>query len=200
MSAVKSPIRKITRWPSCWKCRILRSSTVCPRWRSGVDGSKPVLTVSGSPVRAERSSLARSCASSTKSTAPRVSSSIWSATGGDSRLAEAGLRSLGGQPTRGAGPPPRLPPRAAPCAGARGHSRACLPAPLLAQERVVRVVAGPSGRGAGQQLAGGDDAGVAGEGEALRGGVAVDDEVEAAAGGGGHRRGETAERQAERGG
>jgi len=61
---------------------------------------------------------------------------------------------------------------------------------------------GPGGLpgGPGEQLAGSHDAGVAGEGEALGGGVTVDREVEAAAGGGGHRCAEAAEGEPEGGG
>ena len=54
---VKSPMRKTTRWPSSWKWRILRKTTVWPRWRSGADGSKPTLTRSGLPLLRERSSF-----------------------------------------------------------------------------------------------------------------------------------------------
>src|ERR1035441_9259429 len=39
---VKSPIKKTTVCPRRWKCRIFRNTTVCPRCRSGVDGSKPI--------------------------------------------------------------------------------------------------------------------------------------------------------------
>src|SRR5688572_27372675 len=46
---VKSPIRNTTRCPICWKCRVLRMTTVWPRWMSGAVGSKPTFTVSGLP-------------------------------------------------------------------------------------------------------------------------------------------------------
>src|SRR5437016_2791186 len=60
-----------TRWPSSWNSRILRMSTVWPRWMSGAVGSKPTLTVSGRP----RPSLARRAPSVTTSTHPFVSRS-----------------------------------------------------------------------------------------------------------------------------
>jgi hypothetical protein len=66
--AVKSPITNTTRWPPSWKCRILRRSTVCPRWMSGAEGSKPTLTVSG-----PRASLRERSSESMRSTAPRAS-------------------------------------------------------------------------------------------------------------------------------
>ena len=46
---VKSPIRKITWCPRSWNWRILLSSTVCPRCRSGAVGSNPALTRRGRP-------------------------------------------------------------------------------------------------------------------------------------------------------
>ena len=65
---VKSPIRKMTRWPRSWKCFIFRIRTVWPRWMSGAVGSKPTLTVSGRPS----ASLALSASAVTTSTAPLV--------------------------------------------------------------------------------------------------------------------------------
>ena len=44
---VKSPIRKMTSWPSSWNWRSLLISTVWPRCRSGAVGSKPALIRSG---------------------------------------------------------------------------------------------------------------------------------------------------------
>ena len=54
---VKSPIRKITWWPRSWNCRILLSSTVWPRCRSGAVGSKPALMRSGRPSLSARLEL-----------------------------------------------------------------------------------------------------------------------------------------------
>ena len=64
---VKSPMRKMTRCPSCWKCRILRSSTVCPRWRSGAVGSKPSLMRNLRPL----ASFFANSSSTISSSAPR---------------------------------------------------------------------------------------------------------------------------------
>ena len=71
---VKSPMRKITRWPSCWKCRIFRMTTAWPRWMSGAVGSKPTLIVSGFP----RCSLARRSFFSMRSTVPFARNATWS--------------------------------------------------------------------------------------------------------------------------
>ena len=67
---VKSPMRKTTRCPISWKCFILRMTTVWPRCRSGAEGSKPTLIVSGFEVPRERSSFARSSSARMISTAP----------------------------------------------------------------------------------------------------------------------------------
>src|ERR1043165_9405098 len=65
---VKSPMRKMTRCPSSWKCFILRMTTVWPRWMSGAVGSKPTLMVSGFP----RPSFALRSLRSMRSTAPDI--------------------------------------------------------------------------------------------------------------------------------
>src|SRR2546427_6218458 len=67
---VKSPMTKTTRCPRSWKCFILRSTTVCPRCRSGAEGSKPTFTVSGEPAFCERASLASRSSGRMMSTAP----------------------------------------------------------------------------------------------------------------------------------
>ena len=54
---VKSPIRNITLCPMFWKCLILRSSTVCPRWISGAVGSKPAFMLRGVFSRSDFSSF-----------------------------------------------------------------------------------------------------------------------------------------------
>ena len=54
--AVKSPMRKTTRWPRSWNSRSFRRTTVCPRWMSGVVGSTPSFTRSGRPFSSCRSS------------------------------------------------------------------------------------------------------------------------------------------------
>jgi hypothetical protein len=71
ISPVKSPIRKTTRWPNCWKVRSLLSRTVWPRCRSGAVGSKPALIVRGARTPA---GCAAQAAGRT-STAPRQISS-----------------------------------------------------------------------------------------------------------------------------
>src|SRR6266540_6512192 len=63
---VKSPTTKTTLWPASWKWRILRRTTVCPRWMSGAEGSNPTLT-----VRGPRAILRTRSSSSIKSTTPR---------------------------------------------------------------------------------------------------------------------------------
>ena len=70
MRPVLSPIRKITRCPRSWKCFILRSSTVCPRCRSGAVGSKPAFTRSGRPVFSACTSRSRSSSSRIRSARP----------------------------------------------------------------------------------------------------------------------------------
>src|SRR5918998_2724334 len=57
-----------TVWPSSWNSRSLRSTTVWPRWMSGVVGSTPSFTRSVRPV----SSWRRSSSSGSASTALRV--------------------------------------------------------------------------------------------------------------------------------
>jgi hypothetical protein len=54
---VKSPIKKITRWPRSCKSRSLLRTTVWPRWMSGAVGSSPSLILSGTPVASERASF-----------------------------------------------------------------------------------------------------------------------------------------------
>src|SRR5512133_3053279 len=49
MGPVKSPMRKVTSWPSFWNWAILRMSTPWPRCRSGAVGSKPALIRRGRP-------------------------------------------------------------------------------------------------------------------------------------------------------
>ena len=79
---VKSPIRNTTSCPSSWKCRILRKTTVWPRWRSGADGSKPTFTRSGLPVFRERASFFSSSSFFSQASTPLRRRSICSGTGG----------------------------------------------------------------------------------------------------------------------
>src|SRR5665213_1465857 len=72
---MKSPIRNVTACPNCWKARILLSSTVWPRCRSGAVGSKPALIRSGRP----RLSFFSSSAGNSISCAPRAISASCSA-------------------------------------------------------------------------------------------------------------------------
>ena len=74
---VKSPIRKMTWWPSSWNWRSLVSSTVWPRCRSAAVGSKPALTRNGRPLRKRSARSAREI----RSTAPRASSASCDSTG-----------------------------------------------------------------------------------------------------------------------
>src|ERR1700690_2912773 len=79
---VKSPIRKMTVWPRRWKCRIFRKTTVCPRWRSGVDGSNPTFTTRGLPVFTERASFFSSSSRFSHASTPFRRRSSCSGTGG----------------------------------------------------------------------------------------------------------------------
>ena len=71
---VKSPIRKMTVWPSSWKRRMRSSGTVWPRCRSGAVGSNPILTRNGTCLSYEFCSLRSRSSRVCTSTAPRVTS------------------------------------------------------------------------------------------------------------------------------
>src|SRR5258708_2211133 len=70
----------MTWWPSCWKCRSLRISTVWPRWRSGAVGSNPAFTRRGRPVLRLSSRRSRRSLSRIISAAPLCNKSICSST------------------------------------------------------------------------------------------------------------------------
>jgi hypothetical protein len=74
--AVKSPIRKITVWPRSWSWRILFSTTVCPRCRSGAVGSSPSLMRSAWPLASLRASFASQSDSTSSSSQPRSVTAI----------------------------------------------------------------------------------------------------------------------------
>ena len=78
MRPVKSPIRNVTSCPRSWNWRILLSSTVCPRCKSGAVGSNPALIRSGRPSPRRAASSSRRSSSS----APRSISASCSSTDG----------------------------------------------------------------------------------------------------------------------
>src|ERR1035437_1525237 len=69
---VKSPIRKITLCPRFCSCRILLSTTVCPRCKSGAVGSSPSLIRRGWPLCSERASFWANSDSIKSSSTPRL--------------------------------------------------------------------------------------------------------------------------------